>query len=59
MNYPVFTEEVKRPLQRLKSRKASGPDKLKPELYKALKDSKTCLRSLTNCFQKVWIKNRK
>ena len=54
MNYPVFTvEEVMKTLQRLKSRKASGPDKSKPEVYKALKDSQACLRALTNCFQNI------
>ena len=54
MNYPTFTvEEVQRTLQRLKGRKASGPDNLKPELYKGLKDSQPCLQALTNCFQKI------
>ena len=49
VNYPPFTlQQLNTTLQTLKSTKASGPHKLRPELHKALKDTQTCLPPLTN-----------
>ena len=54
MEYPTLTtKEVKQCLTKLKNKKACGPDNLKPELYKTLKDSEECLQILTKCFQNI------
>lgn len=53
MKYPDFTNrKVKEKLRKLKNRKAAGPSGLKPELYKAMNNSETFLKTITNCFRK-------
>lgn len=61
MDYPFFSIlEAQKSLNNLKNKEASsGPDMLKPEFYKALKDSQPCLKSITKCFPKIIDENKK
>ena len=46
-----FTEkEIYNQVKKTKDNKACGPDGLKNELYKAIVEDKTCLKTLTECF---------
>ena len=49
----IKKDEIVKVLQKLKSKKSAGPDGLKPELYKTLKNSEVCLNTLEQCFNKV------
>ena len=54
MTYPQATEEqVKKNINKMKSGKAAGPDGLKPELYKVLKDSPSFITVMTNSINKI------
>ena len=48
----ITEEKVKKILTNLKNGKATGPDGLKGELYKAMANSKICLETLTKCYKK-------
>ena len=48
----ITEEKVKKILTNLKNGKATGPDGLKGELYKAMADSEICLETLTKCYEK-------
>lgn len=54
MNKPQVTViQVKESIRKLKDKKAAGPDCLKPELYKTLKDNQKFLETVTQCFNKI------
>ena len=40
-------------LKKVKNKKATGPDKLKGELFKELGKSEVCLKTMVNCFNNV------
>ena len=49
MQKPEFTtQKVKKVIQKLKCRKAAGPDGIKPELYKALLNENELIEMITN-----------
>ncbi|XP_064102661.1 chromosome partition protein Smc-like [Macrobrachium nipponense] len=53
MQEPLITKEkVIACLSKLKAKKAAGPDGIKPEFYKALMKSKTCIEVLVRCYNK-------
>ena len=47
----INSEDVKKAVSAMKNKTAPGPDKLKPELYKALVSTATGLEALTECLQ--------
>ena len=54
MEKPIIqTEDVKSQLKKLKSRKAPGPDSLKPELYKYITESMTIVNTLTEILNSI------
>ena len=60
MNYPIIDkEEVKSCLKKMKNKKSTGPDKIKPELYKAMGTSGFCMLKLTECPQNTLDQERK
>ena len=46
-------------IRKLRPKSSAGPDELKPEFYKALANSKTCLEKLTLCYQEELKRNDK
>ena len=53
MKMDIQPEDVEQVLKGLKNRKAPGPDGLKNELYKKLKDDRFILNTLTECFNDI------
>lgn len=49
----ITKEEVKKQLEKTKKGKASGPDKLKPDLFKVLNRSEICTNKLVECFNNI------
>ncbi|XP_064085418.1 uncharacterized protein LOC135200744 [Macrobrachium nipponense] len=50
---PLITEgKVLACLSKLKAKKATGPDGIKPELYKVLMKRKACIEVLVRCYNK-------
>ena len=54
MNYPVIEKKKK-----VKNQKSTGPDKIKPELYKVMGTSEFCMLKLTECLQNTLDQERK
>ena len=53
MKEPMITKDkIKKCLQHTKKKKKSGPDGLKPELYKTLTKDETCIEALAECLKK-------
>ena len=46
-------EEVKAIIQKMRNKKAAGPDGLKGELYKALAKSDVCMKKITDCLNNI------
>ena len=42
----ITEDNIKQQINKLNDRKAPGPDSLKPELFKIMKDSKNCINGL-------------
>ena len=54
MNYPMITnKELVKHLKMVKKNKATGPDNIKGELYRALGESKICVKTLQKLFQNI------
>lgn len=54
MEEVTFTaSEISKQLGKMKSGKKSGPDKLKPEMYKWMMDSRLCLEIIANNFNEI------
>ena len=54
MNYPVITkQELVKHLKMVKKNKVTGPDNIKCELYRALGESKICVKTLQKAFQNI------
>ncbi|KAI3378983.1 hypothetical protein SNEBB_003012 [Seison nebaliae] len=45
----ITTKHIEQALKSTKTRKAAGPDGLKPEMYKALLTSEACTKKLAEC----------
>ena len=52
-------KELVKHLKTVKKNNATGPDNIKVELYKALGESKICLRTLQKVFQNIIDKDLK
>ena len=52
-SYKITKEEVRDALNLLKPKKSPGLDNMKPELYRAMKNSKICVNVLTDCFNNL------
>ena len=48
-----ITDDIKRQIKKLKNRKAPGPDGLKPELFKIMKDSEICINGLKMSYKYI------
>ena len=55
----IKEEEVEQILNKIKNKKAAGPDGLKSELYKILGKDKQCLETLTKCLNYELQRNNK
>ena len=55
----ITEAQVKDCLNKLKNKKAAGPDNIKPEMYKALKNSKEGIVALTRCLKEEMKKREK
>ena len=54
MNYPMITnKELVKHLKMVKKNKATDPDNIKEELYRALGESKICVKTLQKVFQNI------
>ena len=49
----ISTEDVKRQLNKIKCKKAPGPDGIKPDLIKALSESQICTQELATCLNNI------
>lgn len=47
------TENVRQQLSKIKGGKKSGPDELKPEIYKWMNESKLCVKVMTDCLNGI------
>ncbi len=52
-NYAISEKDVTKVIRNLKNKKVAGPDKCKPEFYKAFIEKKKRMSILTKCFNKV------
>ena len=59
MNYPVITKNPGKHVKMIKKNKATGPDNIKGELYRALGESKICAKILQKVFQNITDKDLK
>ncbi|CAL4112709.1 unnamed protein product [Meganyctiphanes norvegica] len=46
----ITQEHVTDVIERLKNKKAAGPDLLTPEIFKEIGKSEICLKTITQCF---------
>lgn len=53
MTVQISREELTKVLKQLKNKKAAGPDKCKPEFYKALVHKPDCMEIMLNCFNEI------
>ena len=54
MTYPTISiSELKTNLKKIKKNKATGPDNIKGELYRAIEKSDICTRELSDILQNI------
>ena len=53
LNYPVITKRSGKHLKMVKINKATDFDNIKGELYRALGESKICVKTLHKVFQNI------
>ena len=57
--FDITEENITKQLKKIKDNKAPLPDGIKPELYKAMIDSKPCIRYLKRCYRSIVEKGKK
>lgn len=54
MTYPeIEVKELRTQMKKIKTRKATGPDNITPEMYRAMEQSKVCVTALQTIYQKI------